>query len=339
MAHEVANPRRILAVGPESSAHHIARLIQDLTGTAPDSAGPLAGTTHDLALETGYYRATIPIWLDLIASPAEWAASFLSDEARQVLDVLGGFVLIFALPSGSSGTAPHTHTDGGQGKGPDTHAEPEDLRGLLRHVGSVVRDGLGGWEWDGVRLAVGVGEGEADEWEELCAAAGLEYVQLPAQRFNAGDPQSGFDGSQLNGFGEKTGVARIREALEANDWELEPSTLDEFGHLEAGVEHDDDDDDDNGGTLGFGIDDSDLQSLRKAIWDSGPGGDAPTDDAAEAEAEAAADENGNLGDEDVAKVERMVRRLQAAREMGEGMGEAQRRRLAARAVKEVMQDL
>lgn len=49
---------------------------------------------------------------------------------------------------------------------------------LIRHVGSVVQKGLGGWEWDGVRLAIGIGEGEADEWDELCAEAGLEFVQL-----------------------------------------------------------------------------------------------------------------------------------------------------------------
>lgn len=49
---------------------------------------------------------------------------------------------------------------------------------LIRHVGSVVQKGLGGWEWDGVRLAIGIGEGDADEWDELCADAGLEFVQL-----------------------------------------------------------------------------------------------------------------------------------------------------------------
>jgi hypothetical protein len=49
---------------------------------------------------------------------------------------------------------------------------------LIRHVGSVVQKGLGGWEWDGVRLAIGIGEGDADEWDELCGEAGLEFVQL-----------------------------------------------------------------------------------------------------------------------------------------------------------------
>lgn len=53
----------------------------------------------------------------------------------------------------------------------------------------------------------------------------------------------------------------------------------------------------------------------------------------------AKNEDGELGDEDIAKVEKMMRKLQAAKEMGEGMSEAQRKRLAARAVEEVMREL
>lgn len=48
---------------------------------------------------------------------------------------------------------------------------------------------------------------------------------------------------------------------------------------------------------------------------------------------------GELDDDDIVKVENMMRKLQAVREAGEGMGEAQRRRLAARAVEEVMKEL
>jgi hypothetical protein len=45
-------------------------------------------------------------------------------------------------------------------------------------VGQVVKKGLGGWEWDGVGLAVGVGEGITEEWDEVCAEAGLEFVHV-----------------------------------------------------------------------------------------------------------------------------------------------------------------
>lgn len=136
----------------------------DLTGSTPESASTtLAGSSHNLNLKTSYYTATIPIWLDLIASPSDWASSFLSDEAQEVLAVLGGLILVFAMPSGTteSNTTEHDQT-----------------RNLIRQVGQVVQKGLGGWEWDGVRLAVGMGDGESDEWDEICAELGLEFVQL-----------------------------------------------------------------------------------------------------------------------------------------------------------------
>lgn len=138
--------------------------MPDLTGSSPEAASTsLAGTTHDLELKTSYYTASVPIWIDLIASPSEWASSFLSEEAREVLAVLGGLVLVFAIPNAK----------------PASLTGDNDTPSLIRHVGSVVQKGLGGWEWDGVRLAVGIGEGDdADEWDELCAEAGLEFVQL-----------------------------------------------------------------------------------------------------------------------------------------------------------------
>ena len=52
---------------------------------------------------------------------------------------------------------------------------------LLRHVGKVVKEGLGGWEWDGVGLAVGIGPGQPEQIEQLddlCAEMGLEFVHV-----------------------------------------------------------------------------------------------------------------------------------------------------------------
>ena len=45
-----------------------------------------------------------------------------------------------------------------------------------------------------------------------------------------------------------------------------------------------------------------------------------------------------LNDEDVERVEMMMRKLQAVREAGEGMSVDQRRRMAARAVEDVMKE-
>lgn len=77
-----------------------------------------------------------------------------------MLAVLGGLVLVFALPADAAGA--------------------DATRALIEEVGKVVHKGLGGWEWDGVKLAVGVGDAsdDVDEWDELCAEAGLEFVQV-----------------------------------------------------------------------------------------------------------------------------------------------------------------
>lgn len=147
--------------------------VADLTGSAPNQ--PLAGSSHTISLKTRYYSADVPIWLDLIGSAEEWATSFLSDEASEVLAVLGGLVLIFAIPDE-----------------PASDETAEKTRDLITQVGKVVQDGLGGWDWDGVRLAVGVGAGNPDEWDEMCAEVGMEFVQLD------GD---GASASQLQDFG------------------------------------------------------------------------------------------------------------------------------------------
>lgn len=154
--------------------------IRDLTGTQPEAvSSTLAGTTHDLKLETNYYTTTVPVWLDLITVPEEWAASFLTEEAKEVLEVLGGVVVIFAIPAG---TAPS-----------------ESSKDLIREVGKVVKRGLGGWEWDGVTLAVGVGEvdhlDDLDTWDEVCGDAGLEFVHVASSV--ASDSKNEFGGKLI----------------------------------------------------------------------------------------------------------------------------------------------
>lgn len=143
----------------------------------------------------------MPLWLDLISDPAEWAASFLSEEAREVLGVLGGLVVVFGLPRDPA--APATGTGGKAGVGADargvTPPSKERTREVIRHVGRVVKEGLGGWEWDGVGLAVGVGDVDLggdglevlDEWEDACAEWGLEFVHVPVKEEKRGKNEFG----------------------------------------------------------------------------------------------------------------------------------------------------
>ncbi|RKL46757.1 hypothetical protein BFJ72_g2497 [Fusarium proliferatum] len=290
-----------------------------LTGSAPespDSSLGIAGTTHSLALKTPYYSATVPIWLDLIASPSEWSESFLSPEAAEVLAVLGGVVVVFTA-------------------GPISSSKDHLAKELVEHIGKVLKKGLGGWEWDGVGLAIGVGgDGNEEEWDEICAEAGLEFVSLGGK----GD-------TGRNEFGEKTGVARVKEALEANDWsQLEaPLSDSEFGDFEtSSAKADEDDKELDPQKMGFGFDKSDFEGLRRAIWESSQDVEEPSESSkAETSKEGASGGIGleDLDEDEIAKIEKMMRKLQAVREAGEGMGEEQRKRMAARAVEEVMRDL
>ncbi|EXF78987.1 alpha and gamma adaptin binding protein p34 [Colletotrichum fioriniae PJ7] len=398
---EVKNPRRVLAVSLADSTQHLSRVIKDLTGTHPEPASTtLAGTTHILPIKTSYYSADVPIWLDLVDSPAEWSASFLSPEAKEVLTVLGGLVVVFALPSSSSSssssssTTTTTTTTGpvpadvtatalapapAPAPAPASSPPPsvEDTRALITEVGRVVREGLGGWGWDGVGLGIGVGDGTVDEWEDLCAEWGLEFVQSVH--------------ADIPSFPEKMGIARVLEALESNDWDAAddmdgPSDLDsdldaaagdlprKTRPLAGGTGGDDDDDDDDDDefdlddpeNLDFGFDRADFEGLKKAIWNleqepededeaaaaagegaagTGKAASASKDGAATEEPDAkkkkqkSNEEKEDLDAEDVEKIEQMMRKLQAVRDLSAGLPEDQRRRMAKKAVGEVMKEL
>jgi len=116
--------------------------------------------------------------------------------------------------------------------------------------------------WDGVLLAVGMPGGLvsstsaststiadeaalADEWEDACFEAGFEYVDCGGAgsgiRSGGGSSRSerrvdelDEDMGQRNEFGEVSGVARVRQALEACEWEDVELQL-------GGQEYDDDD--------------------------------------------------------------------------------------------------
>lgn len=102
--------------------------------------------------------------------------SFLSPEAKEVLEVLGGLIVVFPISTTASSSA---------------------TKDLIREVGKVVKEGLGGWEWDGVGLGVGVGEvahlDDLDVWDEACGDAGLEFVHV-ASSAAAPDAKNEFGG-------------------------------------------------------------------------------------------------------------------------------------------------
>ena len=323
----------------------------------------------------------MPIWLDLVSSPSEWSASFLSPEAKEVLSVLGGLIVVFGLPPLLTGGD----------KEQQRQKQRQETKDLIAHVGLVLRDGLGGWEWDGVGLAVGVstttskdgGEGEQvmvgeelDEWEDCCAEWGLEFVHFVASSSSSTSASTSTASSsqtaQRNEFGEKTGIPRVLEALEANDWTAAALGGDDDQSSDDDEYHDDDPDrvskarakvnwgdadtdDENENweldprTLGFGFDREDFVGLRQAIYSGGSRVDDDDDDNNGKEEEKekkgqngdGEEEEEQLGEEDVEKLGRMMLKLQAVRDnmTTAGMPEEQRRRMAKRAVEEVMKEL
>lgn len=325
--------------------------MTDLTGTIPEQASTsLAGASHNLSLKTTYYTAEVPIWLDLISSPSEWSDSFLSPEAKEVLEVLGGLVVVFTLPA---------HTDSDEGK---------SSRDLIQQVGRVVKEGLGGWEWDGVSLCLGVGEiDDVDVWEDCCAESGLEFVQVRSQSTPS---RNEFGGKHITPISlpqniahsvspEKTGIPRALEALEANDW-ANASADDlgsDFEDIDAEIDAqrkrrdaDDEPEEDIGVAhldpldLDFGFDAKDFEGLKRAIWNSGKedGEDSLNGDpgvaAGEGGKRTTEDTEESLDDEDIQKIERMMTKLQAVRDSNTGLPEDQRKRAAAKAVAEVMKE-
>ncbi|KHE78513.1 hypothetical protein GE21DRAFT_1223116, partial [Neurospora crassa] len=387
------------------------------TATEPS----LAGITHHLSLSTPYYTASIPIWLDLISSPADWSASFLSEEAKEVLGVLGGVVCVFEIPFSSSGSSiSSSSSSGGEDDAKVKAAQKEKTRELIKGVGKVVREGLGGWEWEGVGLAVGVttttatatvssdigggGDGETtfaemdvdmedeiNEWDDLCAEWGLEFVH---HRVGGGNNNNSKKGEEKrNEFGEKMGIARVLEALQSNDWSggdgdegdnnnnnhnrgLFDESEDEEDYVD---EHDGDAEDEF--DLGFGYTKKQKMEMRKAFLkgaedsnrtaeedlealksvtqttegqekatkkgeEKGESAAVATDVAKagpSAESESGADkvkeEEEEIGEEDVEKIAKMMLKLQAVRDMSGTVPEEQRRKLALKAVEEVMREL
>lgn len=169
------------------------------------------------------------------------------------------------------------------------------------------------------------------------------------------------------------GISRVLEALEANDWTADAApdvdTDAEEGSdvprkprpLAAGSDDEDEFDLDDPESLDFGFDKADFEGLKQAIWnfEQEQAGNAEDNGAAkgkegngegsadkQGETEKAnekekkkADESEDLNGEEVEKLERMIRKLEAVRDMSAGLPLEQRRKMAKKAVGEVMKDL
>ncbi|KAF7900099.1 hypothetical protein EAF00_004435 [Botryotinia globosa] len=294
MAMEISHPRRILAVSRPDSG--LVDLLKGLTGSAPALTGDsIAGVTHDWPIKTNYYTASVPIWLDEIHEPEIWCKEFLAPEAREVLTVLGAFIVCFRKPV--------------------DEAELQAFKILLESVAEVVKEGCG-YTWDGVCLAVAMPQSTTpcleksfDEWEELCQEHGFEFID--------------FESKGRNQYSEPMGLERLKEALEANEWE---GGDDDGEGIDLG---DFEDDGDDNKSIGFGIEAAELEmemfGMKQAIY---------------GESSEKTNPEGEIENEDgVEQLEALMLRMQAVKDMGADLPEAERKRFAAKAVNDLMKTL
>ncbi|KAL9640403.1 MAG: hypothetical protein Q9164_000285 [Protoblastenia rupestris] len=171
---------------------------------------------------------------------------------------------------------------------------------------------------------------QSEEWEVLCRdAGGWEYVDGCI-----GKPMEGDEKGKVptNEFGEKMGLARLKEMLEANEWEGKDGgglgdVLDEDEGLDDGLALEEDLDE---------VDKTDVEGDTGELKERLLKVDAVKGQAGRTENEV--DEYGGE-DDDARALESMMLKMQAVRDMGADMPEMERKKFAAKAVREVMKTL
>ncbi|EGP90334.1 uncharacterized protein MYCGRDRAFT_68912 [Zymoseptoria tritici IPO323] len=297
-------PRRILFLSISPSP--VLDVVKDLTGSAPAPAldGSTAGLTHEWHAQTAYYSTRIPIWIDEIQDVQAWKEEFLKDEAAEVVSAVGDWVYCFYAP-----------------KTEDGEKNTQKVEEVMRCIQEIVERHGGG---DSISIAVAVNgksakpEGvqmHAEDWEDRCTEFGFEFVDYAAVG--------------KNDYGEKVGFERLKEALEANEWDEDDAADgdDLLGLDDLGLA------DDLEGS-GFNREEAEMTAelfgMKAALY-----GNENFD---EVDNEASHASTGATGDQPdpVDDLDRMMSKLLAVKEQSADLPEAQRKRMAAKAVRELM---
>ncbi|KAE8145741.1 hypothetical protein BDV25DRAFT_62687 [Aspergillus avenaceus] len=354
-------------------------LLHSLTGTRPatDVTSFAGYTTHaPLALRTKYYETDVPIWVDEIpldssspsssnppsnpdptstqdpdqgqdqenikekekVTPQQWKTEFGSPEAKVVRDALGAIVIVLR------NLDPVTTTNADEDI--ESRADYVAIRGFLEAVGSVksVMDEEGGMgEVLGMVVLVGGngsiplipstlrtasgstaaaaagGDGDVDESEEVFSGSWWEdrLYDLGLLGFEVvcWNPRDLSGEERRNGFGELMGMPRIKEVLETHDWnavEMDEEE-DELERRLLGLEDDD----------GFDLEVNELEREMVGLRFAMENGD-----------------DGPLGGEmEVESMDALMVRMKAIKDMSDELPEHERKRFAAKAVRDIMKEL
>ncbi|OJD11991.1 hypothetical protein AJ78_07349 [Emergomyces pasteurianus Ep9510] len=417
-APRISSPHRLLILTPAPQSHTIIPpFLHTLTGVAVAHApqatnaaqsdveadsitlassdtgavtSTFAGyTTHSpLRIETKYYSADIPIWVDELPFPSSnttvsslsqphsdesrsreadsqsrqpshysstaWKSEFLSDEAREVRDVIGAVVVCIERPVATpSAPAPDDTPDISR----DREHRSKILQGIKELLGAVaeVRNRIeeergGGGEVPGLVVLVGRDEGgnaaggnvngkgngmggvgnggddgeleqiaefSARWWEEELSEMG--HIELEVV---AWDPKGEERDDKRNIFGELQGMSRIREVLQTNEWASTGQ-----GELSTDILLDSE------GENGFDKEASELEremiGLRLAIEKEG-------DQTGASEPDIKSDDENEL---EVEKLNGLMLRMQAIKDMAAELPEVERKGFAVKAINDIMKDI
>lgn len=251
--------------------------------------GSTAGLTHEWIVETAYYKAKVPIWIDELGEIQSWKSEFLKPEAKEVVDAVGAWVYCFPQQADGKISAVAEEAMKSIQEVVDAHSYGSEA------VFLAVAKPLG-------KQVVSRAAGGPEDQEDLCTQYGFEYVDYGA--------------TGKNEFGERTGCERLKEALQANEWD-------------AGVDDDDVDLDD----LDFTVDDfgdfgteeaemtAELFGMKAALnEEEDPGSLAPATQAIQ-----------------VDDLDKLMSKLLAVKEQSASLPEEERKKKAAKVVKDIME--
>jgi hypothetical protein len=149
----------------------------------------------------------------------EWRTAFTAPEAREVITALGAWIYCFRKPV--------------------TQTDLSTIKDTMQAITDAIERSCG-FSGDQVCLAVAMPQSttpyldmSSEEWEDICTDTGFEFVD--------------FEKIGKNEFGEKVGVQRVQESLEACEWESA-----------EGLDFDGDEDGDNEGFGGFAAEEAEM---------------------------------------------------------------------------------
>nr|POF14148.1 uncharacterized protein c19a8.11c [Quercus suber] len=265
-----------------------------LTGSKPtlNESGTTAGLIHEWNIKTAYYSANVSIWIDEVPDVVAWEAEFTKSEAQEVIEALGAWIYCFRRPAAGEHVAAVEQTMNVIQKIAEKHA------------------GLGA---EVCMLAVAVPDGTVaspgsttsnEDWEDIALRYGFEFIDSSA--------------TGKNEFGERVGLERMREALEANEWSYTGAD----DEVEINIDDLDITTDD---TAGLGRDEAEMTAeifgMKAALMRNDDQQPEAEDFTPSAESQA----------HEVDDLDRIMSRILAIKESSAELPEAQRKKMASQA--------